>query len=49
MKIPNHVENILSELEKNGYQAYLVGGCVRDILMERTPFDWDVTTNAQPE
>ncbi len=49
MKIPKHVENILGELEKNGYQAYLVGGCVRDILMDRAPFDWDITTNAKPE
>ena len=49
MKIPEHVKNILSQLEKAGYEAYLVGGCVRDILMERAPFDWDITTNAQPE
>ncbi len=49
MKIPKHIENILSELEKAGYQAYLVGGCVRDFLMDREPFDWDITTNAKPE
>ena len=49
MKIPEHVKNILSELEKAGYEAYLVGGCVRDLLMNRAPFDWDITTNAKPE
>ncbi|MEK7077880.1 MAG: hypothetical protein AAB928_02185, partial [Patescibacteria group bacterium] len=47
--IPDYVENILSQLEKAGYQAYLVGGCVRDLLMDRAPWDWDITTNAQPE
>ena len=47
--IPDYVKNILSQLEKAGYQAYLVGGCVRDLLMDRAPFDWDITTNARPE
>jgi len=36
-------------IEKGGFQAYLVGGCVRDIFLGRTPKDWDVTTNATPE
>ncbi|MFY9493161.1 MAG: HD domain-containing protein [Minisyncoccia bacterium] len=49
LKIPDYVKNILSQLEKAGYQAYLVGGCVRDLLMDRVPWDWDVTTNAKPE
>ncbi len=49
MKTPEYVKNILSQLEKAGYEAYLVGGCVRDILMERAPFDWDITTNAKPD
>lgn len=49
VKIPEYVGKILHELERNGYQAYLVGGCVRDILMDRKPYDWDVTTNAKPE
>lgn len=49
MKIPEYVKNILSGLEKAGYEAYLVGGCVRDLLMNRVPFDWDITTNARPE
>ncbi|MBI4118913.1 MAG: HD domain-containing protein [Parcubacteria group bacterium] len=49
MKIPDYIKNILGELEKAGYEAYLVGGCVRDLLMDRIPFDWDITTNAQPD
>ncbi len=49
MKIPKEVKNILNKLEKNNYQAYVVGGCVRDILREVEPQDWDVATNAEPE
>lgn len=48
MNIPNTVKHILKILEENGYEAYIVGGCVRDSLMNRTPKDWDVTTNALP-
>ncbi|HEV8666898.1 MAG TPA: CCA tRNA nucleotidyltransferase, partial [Candidatus Paceibacterota bacterium] len=47
--IPQEVQNILSTLEKGGFEAYIVGGCVRDLLLGRTPKDWDVTTNANPE
>jgi poly(A) polymerase/tRNA nucleotidyltransferase (CCA-adding enzyme) len=36
-------------LEKGGFQAYLVGGCVRDIFLGRKPKDWDITTNAKPD
>ena len=36
-------------LEKGGFEAYLVGGCVRDLLLDRKPKDWDITTNAKPE
>lgn len=46
--IPRNVEWILDELEKNGYEAYAVGGCVRDSLLGREPKDWDVTTSARP-
>lgn len=46
--IPQEIVNVVETLEKGGYQAYLVGGCVRDILLGRTPKDWDVTTNAHP-
>jgi len=47
--IPPEVVNIVEALEKAGYQACLVGGCVRDIFLGRIPKDWDITTNATPE
>ncbi len=47
--IPPEITSVVEILEKNGYEAYLVGGCVRDILLGRIPKDWDVTTNAIPE
>ncbi len=49
MDIPKKIEGILKKLEKNGYKAYLVGGCVRDLLMDIEPKDWDITTDASPE
>jgi tRNA nucleotidyltransferase (CCA-adding enzyme) len=49
MKIPEYVENIMRELEGAKYEAYLVGGCVRDLIMGKKPYDWDITTNAKPE
>ena len=48
-KIPEYVKNVLSQLEKAGYEAWCVGGCVRDLLLGRVPGDWDVTTSALPE
>ena len=48
-KIPKEVSYVTDTLEKAGFEAYLVGGCVRDILMNREPKDWDITTNAKPE
>lgn len=42
-------EKILYRLNERGYEAYIVGGCVRDMLMGRTPGDWDITTSARPE
>ena len=48
-KIPKEVSYVTDTLEKAGFEAYLVGGCVRDLLMDRDPKDWDVTTNAKPE
>ncbi len=48
MEIPKEVKSIIKKLIKNGYQAYIVGGCVRDLLMKKEPQDWDVATNALP-
>ncbi len=49
MQLPNYVQSALSRLESAGFAAYVVGGCVRDALMGRTPGDYDVTTDALPE
>ncbi|MFA5792004.1 MAG: HDIG domain-containing metalloprotein [Candidatus Paceibacterota bacterium] len=48
-KIPKEVSHVTDVLERDGFEAYLVGGCVRDLLMSREPKDWDITTNAKPE
>jgi len=48
-KIPKEVQEILQKLIDSGYEAYLVGGCVRDLLLGRKPKDWDITTNAKPD
>ena len=45
---PAYIYEILDRLEKNGFEAYAVGGCVRDHLMGKTPYDYDITTNALP-
>ena len=47
--IPQPVQKTLQSLTEAGFEAYIVGGCVRDLLLNRTPKDWDVTTNALPE
>lgn len=49
MDIPPAVSLIISILEKEGYEAYAVGGCVRDTILGRIPDDWDITTSALPE
>lgn len=51
MKItmPAAAKTIIQKLNQNGYEAYVVGGCVRDSLMGKTPNDWDITTSAMPE
>jgi len=49
MKIPAHILKIVKDLQVSGYEAYIVGGCVRDVLMGREPQDWDITTSALPE
>ena len=47
--LPENVKNIIDELENAGYEAYAVGGCVRDSILGRIPNDWDITTSAKPE
>ena len=49
IKIPAPAEEILTKLNENGYEAYVVGGCVRDMILGREPGDWDITTSALPE
>ena len=49
MIIPKEVKNIIAKLEKAGFEAFIVGGCVRDFLREADPEDWDIATNAKPE
>ncbi|MDP3710182.1 MAG: CCA tRNA nucleotidyltransferase [bacterium] len=49
MDIPKEVESVVATLEKAGFKAYVVGGCVRDLLLGIGPKDWDVTTSAKPE
>ncbi len=49
MEIPQAVEKIIDTLEAGGFEAYAVGGCVRDTLLGRVPEDWDITTSARPE
>lgn len=48
-EIPKYVIDIAKALEDAGFEAYLVGGCVRDLLTKTKPKDWDFTTNARPE
>lgn len=48
MPLPSSVEYVLSKLKENGYQAYVVGGAVRDFLMGKTPHDYDMTSDALP-
>jgi len=49
IKIPQEVRVILNKLEKKNFPAFLVGGCVRDVLLGMKPKDWDVATKAKPE
>lgn len=48
MPLPSSAEYVLSKLKENGYQAYVVGGAVRDFLMGKTPHDYDLTSDALP-
>lgn len=47
--LPEKVRTIIHTLQEHGYEAYAVGGCVRDSVLGRTPDDWDITTSALPE
>ena len=47
--LPEKVNRIIETLKAHGYEAYAVGGCVRDSILGRKPEDWDITTSAQPE
>ncbi|HOK34934.1 MAG TPA: HD domain-containing protein [Candidatus Paceibacterota bacterium] len=47
--IPLEVLTIIQQLQKNNFEAYLVGGCVRDLLLKKEPKDWDIATQAKPE
>lgn len=49
LTIPTPAEKILQTLDGHGYEAYVVGGCVRDSVLGRDPHDWDITTSASPE
>ena len=49
IEVPDKVEYIIEVLEKNGFKAYMVGGCVRDSLCDIVPHDYDITTSALPE
>ncbi len=47
--VPEEVSRVTKTLKEAGFEAYLIGGCVRDLFMGRKPKDWDITTNATPE
>ncbi len=47
--VPQAILDVHARLREAGFEAYLVGGCVRDLLIGRSPKDWDITTNARPE
>lgn len=47
-KIPSQVVEVLKKIQESNFEAYIVGGCVRDLLLDKMPKDWDITTNAKP-
>ena len=49
INLPRKVLMIINNLQLHGYEAYAVGGCVRDSILARRPEDWDITTSARPE
>lgn len=48
-RIPGEVSAINGKLQDSGFESYLVGGCVRDLILDKEPKDWDITTNATPD
>ena len=48
-QIPEKVQYIIDTLMNNGFEAYAVGGCVRDMVLGKNPEDWDITTSAKPQ
>ena len=49
INIPENANKLIHRLQDNGYSAYIVGGCVRDSILGKTPHDWDICTSATPE
>lgn len=49
IQLPRAAEEIIEKLNSHGFEAYVVGGCVRDALLGREPGDWDITTSARPQ
>ena len=49
INLPSGVQNIINMLAEKGYNAYAVGGCIRDSIMNKTPSDWDICTSSTPE
>ncbi len=49
MKIPNEIKSVIEKMKAAGFEAYVVGGPVRDFLLGKTPKDWDITTDARPD
>ena len=49
IKLPDNAKIILDTIHEAGFEAYVVGGCVRDAVLGRVPGDWDITTNAVPQ
>ena len=49
IRMPENAKKVIETLEAAGYEAYIVGGCVRDSILGREPGDWDITTAARPE
>ena len=49
IQLPDKVNNIIEVIQAAGYEAYAVGGCIRDSILGKEPDDWDITTSANPE